>query len=252
VNEFGMGNLASGSGSNQRLPVVLCLDTSESMKKTDASDRIGELNQAVKAWKKQLSESAQVRRQADICVITFNTLPTTVDCGGGTAPGFVSVDRFSPPTFTASGVTRLELAIEAAIAKAEEHSRASEIETHRAKIWVISDGAPTDAEGNYPSDVWRTVLPRVRAGESARDFALFAAGVYGADMDVLKELAGAGAFDLRGLPLERVLKTVTDSLTANNHGTAGRRADTVDAEKADVASTVAKQKRIFEMLGRSG
>lgn len=252
MSEWGMGDLGSGSGSNKRLPVVLCLDTSESMQKTAASDRIGELNAAMVTWKEQLAASSQVRRQADICVIEFNTAPRTVDCGQGTEPGFVTVDRFSPPTFQANGVTRLDLAIKAAIAKAAAHRGMTAIETHRPKIWVVSDGAPTDNDGKGPSDLWRTTLPLVRTGEAAGDFAFYAAGVYGADMDVLRELAGPGAFDLRGLPLERVLKAVTDSITPKAHGGGARRAETVAAEKSDVAATVRKQREIFEMLGRSG
>lgn len=247
--EFTLGNPGAGSASNKRIPVVLCLDTSSSMDQvvgTASNDskpfrRIDQLNAALAHWKSELSAVAQIRRQADLCIISFNTEPTTEDIGGGVNPGFVTVERFSPPTLKAGGVTRLDLAVRSALAKATEHRVLTHIETHRPKIWIISDGQPTDGKGN-PSDNWHSVLPDIRNGESKGDFAVYAAGVYGADMEALGKLAGRGAFDLEGLELALVLKAVTSTM--------GHSGSSVADEKKEVAATVDKMQRLFQALGK--
>lgn len=251
-HDFDIGSTNDGSANNKRLPVILCLDTSQSMLKVDEtyitngntdapSRRIDQLNAALREWGQQLKRTPQLRRQAYICVLSFNTEPKTEDVGGGASLGFVRAENFEPPNLQAGGITRLDLAVSTAIDKVTEHKASTHVETHRVKIWIISDGQPTDEKG-YRSDLWRSILPRVRQGEQNQDFALYTAGVHGADMNVLNELGGNGSFDLRGLSLGKVLEIVTQSASFSSA--------TVEEEKRSVEAMVDKMHSIFAMIGK--
>jgi uncharacterized protein YegL len=105
------------SGTGQRLPLMLCLDTSASM----AGGPIRSLNEALSNWGRELSADIHLKSSVDVATVTFGSggvrawrgnepLPP----GSGMSP-FVSATRFRAPQFPAGGVTLLTEALELAI-----------------------------------------------------------------------------------------------------------------------------------------
>jgi uncharacterized protein YegL len=97
---------------------------------------------------------------------------------------FVTAHNFNPPTLAPSGDTPMGAAILQAIAAVDERKqqyKQNGLHYYRPWIFLITDGAPTDA--------WKTAAERVREGEAAKRFAFFAVCVEGGNMDNLRQIA---------------------------------------------------------------
>ena len=156
-----------------RCPVLLLLDTSGSM----AGPAIEELNRGIASFKEDVLKDSQASLSVDLAVVTF----------GGTVKkiqDFVTVDEFTPPLLKPNGYTPMGEAIEYALDLIEDRKVAYKnhgIQYYRPWIFMITDGAPTDA--------WTSASQRLLQAENERRLLFFAVGVQGADMDKLRQIA---------------------------------------------------------------
>ncbi|MCW5252405.1 vWA domain-containing protein [Streptomyces sp. SHP 1-2] len=216
--------------SAQRLPLLLCLDTSSSLSNNGA---ITALNSALASWAKSLVDDMALSAAVDVAVITFGgSEQITVWQGdiplGRTAPvwpqsPFVPAHEFRPPLLKAHGVTLLDRALRLAMEVVADYKaglRTSGLTYYRPQICVVTDGYPSDETGKF-SYGYRELLPELRRAEEERRFRLFAVGVgerhTGAE-DVLKELAPQYHAWLDGFPFQELLAAMSHSARATQGG----------------------------------
>ncbi|WP_432107952.1 vWA domain-containing protein [Streptomyces sp. AA1529] len=206
---------------DERQPVVLLLDTSASMARPAESPRIDELNAALVRLFDGVRVKLRLRARVELCLITFDSRVRVLDPARGDlvpvgeAPAdrlFVPVDELSPPHLEASGLTRLTEAVETALVLAGDRYRTLQeqrVQVRRPFLWVLTDGAPSDAHGRRadPATVAATAQ-KVRGGQEQGECVLLAVGVRGADLELLRELAPNGALRLEGLDLEQILEAM--------------------------------------------
>lgn len=203
--------------AKSRLPIVLLLDTSDSMR---ASGGIGQLNEALAAWHDELRDEDYIARVGEIAMVTFGeggvrVIDATGQSGDEPADPFVSVDEFDPPVLEAGGVTPMvegiERAIELVRQRKNEIRSSGLILAHRPLIYMITDGAPTNSSGKR-SQEWKTLTPTLRDLEEGKHLLFFAFGVEGADEAVLRGLAPEAWHLLAGLKFAQFLRFVSTSV----------------------------------------
>lgn len=194
------GRVSVPAGTAVRLPILYVADTSNSVNR---QGRLGELDGAVRASMPTVVASAELRRSAELALVTFGQggvrtralRPGMADpVDGGDA--FVAAVDAVVPALEAGESTPLGEAVERAIdlcAQRVARLRAEAQQRYRPNVWVFTDGEPTDERG-FPTGAWRGVLPRLRAAERAHQVLLFAVGLRGANAEVLAELAPESHF----------------------------------------------------------
>jgi uncharacterized protein YegL len=208
LDEFQPGIAA---GPLQPLPLLLLLDVSSSMKGAP----IDELNRALVGWERDLKGDEQLQRHGEIAIITFGGRQAKVISGSSPdADGaFEPVATWRAPKLAAGGVTPMVEAISLAITLAVER-RASlskrGILSYRPNVFLITDGQPTDAQGN-PSEDWRRLVPELRAAEERNRLLFFALGVTAADETVLRGLAPDAYYKTKDIQFRQLLRLVSTS-----------------------------------------
>lgn len=216
--------------SAQRLPLLLCLDTSSSLSQGGA---IGALNDALDSWAGSLAEDTALSAAVDVALITFGgTEGITVWQGatplGALAPRwphspFVPAHEFRPPALHAHGVTLMDRALRLAMEVVADYKaglREEGLTYYRPQICVVTDGAPSDEQGRF-SHAYRDLLPELRKAEEERRFRLFAVGVgerHAGAEEVLKELAPHYHAWLDGFPFAELLTAMSHSARATQGG----------------------------------
>ncbi|MDB9309057.1 VWA domain-containing protein [Aphanizomenon sp. CS-733/32] len=155
-----------------RCPVILLLDTSGSM----SGQPIQELNRGLAAFKEDVMKDAQASLSVEVAIVTFGPVKLTQD--------FVTIDHFTPPKLETDGVTPMGEAIEYALDLLEKRKQSYKdngVLYYRPWVFLITDGAPTDA--------WEGAAQRVREEEAQRRMLFFTVGVEGADMNKLRQIA---------------------------------------------------------------
>jgi uncharacterized protein YegL len=130
---------------------------------------------------------------------------------------FTGASAFYPPTLTPQGDTPMGSAIlqglELVKARKNEY-RANGISYYRPWVFLITDGGPTDA--------WQAAAAAVREGEASKQFAFFAIGVKGANMDVLKQISSAREpLSLEGLKFRELFSWLSSSLRSVSRSAPG-------------------------------
>lgn len=181
-----------------RVPLVLVLDKSGSM----AGEKIRQLNEGLSAFKQATDRDELARKRVEVTVVQFGPVEVTGD--------FVTVNQFTPPTLTAGGDTPMGAAILKAIELIHQRRqtyRAHGLACYRPWIFLVTDGAPTDA--------WAAARDRIREGEDAKQFIFFAVGVEDADFGVLKQLCHKREpAKLRGYAFEAMFQWLSASMSA--------------------------------------
>ncbi|MFE2849685.1 hypothetical protein ACFXJO_00935 [Streptomyces lavendulae] len=251
MSEYGFG---LAEGCDERQPVVLLLDTSQSMGRPSGNPRIDELNEALTGWFDGVRAEPRLRARVEVCLITFDSRVRVFDPDRERLVPveeadpdriFVPVDRMRPPRLEASGLTRMSEAVEAALDLARTRHRALQaqrVQVRRPFLWVLTDGAPSDANGE-PMDAAALAgtARKVRLGEERGECVLQAIGVRGADLELLRVLAPDGALMLEGLPFEQILDLLFRS--SDTIG-AGGGADEIHAQTAHLV----EQERRMRLL----
>ncbi|KHG39123.1 MAG: VWA domain-containing protein [Aphanizomenon flos-aquae KM1D3_PB] len=155
-----------------RCPVILLLDTSGSM----SGQPIQELNRGLAAFKEDVMKDAQASLSVEVAIVTFGPVKLTQD--------FVTIDHFTAPKLETEGVTPMGEAIEYALDLLETRKQTYKdngVHYYRPWVFLITDGAPTDA--------WEGAAQRVREEEEQRRMLFFTVGVQGADMNKLRQIA---------------------------------------------------------------
>lgn len=209
--------------SAQRLPLVLCLDTSHSM----AGPPVAALNEALSEWAGMLRGDISLSHSVEIALVTFGSGGVRAWRGPERAgPGesaFVSAYGFEAPSLTAGGATPMIEALELAMRLVEdrkEQLRAAGLLYYRPQICLLTDGLPTDATG-HPTEDWQRLVPVLAERQHARRFRLFALGVGGLTdrgEQVLRGLAPRFNARLVGFPFRDVLQMMSASANAEQRG----------------------------------
>jgi uncharacterized protein YegL len=177
-------NVEFEDNPDPRCPCILLLDTSSSM----ADDPIEALNEGLQAFQVDIKKDDLARKRVEVAIITFG------NNGVQLMQSFVTVDRFEAPMLTAGGNTPMGTAIEQAINILQERKllyQENGIPYYRPWIFMITDGAPTDA--------WQRAAQHIRTEEQAKALAFFAVGVNNADMDLLAQISVRKPLRLQGL-----------------------------------------------------
>ena len=194
---FGLTEFAENP--EPRCPCLLLLDTSTSMR----GRPMAELNDGLQSFRSSLMEDDMAMQRVELGILTFGPIRVQAE--------FQSAEMFSPPVLEANGDTPLGAAIMRGLdlleARKQIYKKAG-VSYYRPWVFLITDGAPTDA--------WSAAAERVRVGDSdrAKSFSFFAVGVQGADMATLKKICSDGRppLSLQGLHFRELFSWLSSSL----------------------------------------
>jgi uncharacterized protein YegL len=193
------------SNPEPRCPCVLLLDVSGSM----SGASIAELNKGLVVFQDELAADSMAQKRVEVAIVTFG--PTKVEMP------FTSASSFYPPSLVPQGDTPMGSAIMQAIELVRNRKseyKSNGISHFRPWIFLITDGGPTDS--------WQAAAAAVREGEATKQFAFFAIGVKGANMDVLKQISSArDPLSLDGLKFRELFAWLSSSLKSVSSSTPG-------------------------------
>jgi uncharacterized protein YegL len=199
---FGTDDFATNP--EPRCPCILLLDVSGSM----SGQPIAELNAGLATFKDELAADALAMKRVEVAIVTFG--PTKVELP------FTSATNFYPPNLSSQGDTPMGGAIMQALELVRDRKneyRQNGISYYRPWVFLITDGGPTDA--------WKTAAEAVREGEAGKQFAFFAIGVKGANMEVLQQISTREPLSLDGLKFRQLFSWLSSSLRSVSRSTPG-------------------------------
>lgn len=192
------------SNPEPRCPCVLLLDVSGSM----GGQPIAELNAGLSTFHDELAADSLAMKRVEVAIVTFG--PTKVEMP------FIGASQFYPPTLVAQGDTPMGSAITQALQLVQERKqeyRNNGISYYRPWVFLITDGGPTDH--------WQSAAAAVKEGEASKQFAFFAIGVKGANLDVLKQISVREPLSLEGLRFRELFSWLSSSLRSVSRSTPG-------------------------------
>ena len=197
LDQVPFGGAEFAENPEPRCPCILLLDTSGSMK----GEPVAQLNEGLGVFKDELTADPLAQKRVEVALITFGPVQIHSD--------FQTVDLFQPPRLEASGETPMGAAILQALSLLEQRKqtyKASGISYYRPWVFLITDGAPTDA--------WKEAAKMVRADEEGKKLSFFAVGVEGAHFEILEELAVRKPLKLKELRFRDLFVWLSNSLSA--------------------------------------
>ncbi|MEV5689699.1 vWA domain-containing protein [Micromonospora globbae] len=211
--------------THRRRFVALLIDTSQSMATTQTNGMraIDALNRELERWLPTVRAGGRgPLRDVEFVVITFGATGVSVVSGNRTISAedggaFVPASRLEIPPLAAGGATPMVEAVELALSLVEQRRQYVQTihaqQTGGPRLILVSDGEPTDREGN-PTDDWQRLAHRLEQWRATRRMQLFAFGVPGVDDEVMRALATPnGYFPLEDLDLRRLLDLVLVATT---------------------------------------
>lgn len=194
--KFTFGGSEFADNPEPRCPCLLLLDVSGSM----GGKPINELNAGINTFKDALVADSLASKRVEVGIVTF---------GGqvNVAQEFETVSSFYPPTLSATADTPMGAAIKKGLELLRQRKdvyRSNGISFYRPWIFLITDGAPTDA--------WQEAAGLIREGEQSKSFAFFAVGVENADMETLKQISVREPLKLQGLRFQDLFVWLSNSM----------------------------------------
>ena len=180
-----------------RCPCILLLDCSGSM----SGGPIQELNNGIRAFQQQLSSDDLASKRVEVTVVKFATNVEITN-------EFETAENFTPHTLEASGMTAMGQAIERAVDMLEQRKavyKANGISYYRPWIFLITDGEPNDE--------WSNAVRLVHEGENKKQFAFFAVGIDGANMNILSQISVREPLSLKGLNFTSLFQWLSNSMS---------------------------------------
>lgn len=187
--------------TDPRCPVVLLLDTSDSM----SGQPIEELNRGLVTFQQELSQDDLAARRVQVAIVTFDSYVSVVQ-------DFVDFDQFNPPHLSATGTTAMGQGIETALNLIESHKQIlkdNDIDYYRPWLLMITDGAPTDS--------WQNAAQMLAQFYANKKVVFFAVAVQGADMNTLSQIVPPGSIppqQLKGLAFKQLFTWLSKSMGA--------------------------------------
>lgn len=204
-------DVALKRNKTERLPCVLVVDGSLSMKESGA---IAELNEGLQMLARDLRSDDDTADGVQIAILRMGDNDAVVEL-----TEFVDAAEFTAPVVVANGSTPLGKAVEQAMRLIEaqkQRYRQNGISYKRPWLWIMSDGAPTDD--------WQPVAAGARAAQEAKRFTLWAIGIgKEAPLQALKAFTnGDRCFRIGERDLKAMFEWMSASMSAGSKGAAGQ------------------------------
>ena len=199
---FGASSFAENP--EPRVPVVLLLDTSGSMKGTP----IRELNAGLVQFKDELVADGLAAKRVEIATITFGPVSIVHE--------FVTADAYQPPILSAGNDTPMGAAIKAGLGLLRTRKdvyRANGIAYYRPWAFLITDGAPTDS--------WHGAARHIKESEAQKNLSFFAVGTEEANFDILKQLSVRQPLRLKEMRFRDLFIWLSTSLSSVSQSQVG-------------------------------
>jgi uncharacterized protein YegL len=203
----------------QKLPLMLCLDTSGSMQGAPVES----LNEALADWGAELRADVQWKTTVQVAMVTFGAGGVRVWQGsepftpGSAVSPFVPASEFYPPRLQAGGVTLLTEATELALRHVYAYKgwlKEQGLTYYRPLIFLLTDGIPTDETG-HESQSWQRLVPYLESGRRDNGFEFYAIGVGNLTpqgQHVLSTLVPGGFRILGGFPFRTLLRLLSATI----------------------------------------
>jgi uncharacterized protein YegL len=162
---------------------------------------INQLNDGLVTFKDELAADALAQKRVEVALVTFGPVQVHSD--------FQTADQFQPPKLETTGDTPMGAAIQQALTLLDQRKRtykANGIAYYRPWIFLVTDGAPTDA--------WKEAARKVHVEEEAKALSFFAVGVEGAHFDILEQIAVRKPLKLKELRFRDLFIWLSNSLSA--------------------------------------